>query len=226
MVLTGNCNSQESWLVSSRESRVTSHAGHGSKSVTHCHLWCVVPAPVHPSLSDQYKHSLYLICGSLQSQPVMTAMKQRNRVFLTASAGRSLRCSVAYAWQLVSSGRGCCSNPAGPLSTVTARRLSVGVTVRVDCSLNSTAATELLPRNVVIWLASTFRDNWLNWVGVKRQTQTRNYSRARTRCGHVACAHASPHRFLKPNPTEPTEIIIWPNPTQPIIDTWQLKTIW
>jgi len=28
-VLTGNCNSRESWLVSSRESRVTGHAGHG-----------------------------------------------------------------------------------------------------------------------------------------------------------------------------------------------------
>jgi len=27
--------------VSSRESRVTGHAGHGSKSVTHCHLYSV-----------------------------------------------------------------------------------------------------------------------------------------------------------------------------------------
>jgi len=29
--------------VSSRESRVTGHAGHGSKSVTHCHL-CIPPS--------------------------------------------------------------------------------------------------------------------------------------------------------------------------------------
>ena len=55
LVLTGNCNSQESWLMSSRESRVMGHAGHGSIEwwvtwVTGQKVWPIVISGLHSTI--------------------------------------------------------------------------------------------------------------------------------------------------------------------------------
>jgi len=60
VVLTGNCNSRESWLVSSRESRVTWITG--KKSVTHCHLWGSVVLGAEERRSTQTSYFRCAIC--------------------------------------------------------------------------------------------------------------------------------------------------------------------